>query len=160
MSGDSLRAADRLNLRFLADHPIDAARLIEQWPVERAVEVMVRQSVTTLLPVWQRLLPDTAAPLLMALPEKLADGLLSQLPASVVVRILGNCDPAHRDALLGRLEPAIRQDIETLLSYPKNTAGSIMDVAVAVYRRELTVGDALKQLKKKKDEDRTQSVSR
>jgi magnesium transporter len=150
MSGDSLRAADRLNLRFLADHPIDAARLIEQWPVERAVEVMVRQSVTTLLPVWQRLLPDTAAPLLIALPEKLADGLLSQLPASVAVRIFGNCDPAHRDALLGRLEPGIRQDIETLLSYPKNTAGSIMEVAVPVYRRELTVGDALKQLKKKK----------
>ncbi len=149
MSADPIRAADALNRRFFIDYPLEAARKIEELRMSDVVEAAKRQPAQTLAPVWRCLAPQTAAGLLRALPDDLSDRLLAELPPSNAVRILGHLAMEERNRRLGRLDPAVKTELETLLSYPPDTAGRIMNTRVGIYQRQATAGDTLKSLRKK-----------
>ncbi|MHA6287371.1 magnesium transporter [Maricaulis sp. CAU 1757] len=147
MTGDSSRAEVELDRRFLVDHPLEAARRIEQLPVASVAAVAARQPVKILAPVWRSLLPETAASLLRALPEEVADRLLSEVPPSQAVRLLGFMPPGEVEPRLARLDPATRRELETLLAYPRDTAGRLMNSQVSTFRRDATAAATLEQLR-------------
>ena len=62
--------------------------------------------------------------------------LVEEMPANVVERILSQVDPATR------------KDINQLLQYPENSAGSIMTTEYVAFRQGITVGEAINQLRK------------
>lgn len=147
MTADPTRAADVLNGRFFMDHPIDAATRIEQLSISDVVEAAKRQPVRILTPVWRRLLPETAAKLLRALPEEMADQLLADVPPSQAARLLGHMPAAEVAARLSRLDPAVKRDLETLMAYPPDTAGRLMNTRVSTFRREATAGETINRLR-------------
>ncbi len=147
MSADPIRAADALNQRFFIDHPLDAARKIEELSASDVVEATKRQSVKILTPVWRQLLPETAANLLRALPEAMADQLLCEVPAAQAVRLLGHMPDEEVASRLSRLDPAIKKDLEMLLSYPRDTAGRLMSTNVSTFRKDATAGETLNRLR-------------
>ena len=146
MTADATRAADLLTRRFLTDYPMEAARNIERLTVEEVAEAMSRQTAVALVPVWLHLLPEVAARLLGALPEGLADKLLAELPPGYAVRLLGFLPDVERELRFGRLDPAIREELRALTSYPIGTAGRLMNPGVSAYRRQLTVDELLTRL--------------
>ena len=150
MTHDPRRAADILNRQFFLDFPIDAAQKIEELGVENTAHAVERQPAEVLAPVWRHILPDTAAKLLCALPDRLADPLLAEIPPPVAARILGNMEEQQRDTRLARLDPAIRKDLETILAFPPDTAGRLMDTRVATFRRDATAGETLRRLRKQR----------
>jgi magnesium transporter len=147
VNADPIRAVDALNRRFFIDYPLDAALKIEELRPADVTEAASRQPVQILAPVWRRLLPDTAARNLRALPDELADRLLAELPPPDALRILGHLAKEERYRRLARLDVAIRKELETLMSYPPNTAGRLMDTGVLTFRREMTAGGALNRLR-------------
>lgn len=147
MNADPLRAADALNRKFFVDHPLDAARRIEQLSTADVVDAAKRQPVRILTPVWRRLLPQTAANLLRALPEEMADQLLADVPPAQAVRLLGYMSDDEVAMRLSRLDPAIKKDLETLLSYPRDTAGRMMNTNVSTFRRDATASETLQKLR-------------
>lgn len=149
MNAELVRAADALNRQFFVDYPLDAARRIEQLPLSDVTEAAARQPVKILAPVWRRLLPETAARLLAAMPGDLSAPLLSELPSPEAVRILGHMSAQERRGTLERLDPAIRRDFETLMSFSPDTAGRLMDPAVPTFRPEVTAAETLKRLRGK-----------
>jgi magnesium transporter len=150
MSADPIRVADALNRQFFVDYPLDAAREIERLGINVVAAAAARQPAKELSPVWQRLLPERAASLLELLPDTLANRLLEELPPPHAVRILG-CLPEHqRKERVARLEPVVRDDVESMMSYPLNTAGRLMDVSVATFRQDMRAEDALKSLRQRK----------
>ncbi|MBE5826290.1 MAG: magnesium transporter [Butyrivibrio sp.] len=66
-----------------------------------------------------------------------ATDILEEMPASVVKRILANASPETR------------ADINHLLQYPEDSAGSIMTVEYVDLREDMTVGDAIDRIRKK-----------
>ncbi|MCR4715262.1 MAG: magnesium transporter [Treponemataceae bacterium] len=62
--------------------------------------------------------------------------LVEEMPANVVERILSQIDPATR------------KDINQLLQYPENSAGSIMTTEYVAFRLGTTVGQAINQLRR------------
>ncbi|MBQ7425246.1 MAG: magnesium transporter [Lachnospiraceae bacterium] len=66
-----------------------------------------------------------------------ATDILEEMPASVVKRILANASPETR------------ADINHLLQYPEDSAGSIMTVEYVDLREDMTVGDAIARIRKK-----------
>jgi magnesium transporter len=149
MASDPIHAADVLNRRFFTDYPLDAARKIEELAPAGIVPVLSRQPVQILAPVWRRLLPATAASLLAKFPAELADRLVAELQPSEAARILAQMPDDDRQALLARLDPAISADLETIFSYPPGTAGRMMNPAIVTFRREMTVGQALRRLRER-----------
>ncbi len=66
-----------------------------------------------------------------------ATDILEEMPASVVKRILANASPETR------------ADINHLLQYPEDSAGSIMTVEYVDLREDMTVSDAIERIRKK-----------
>lgn len=147
MTSAITRISDELTQRFFIDHPIDAARQIERLPVADVLDTTARIPAKILIPVWKNLLPETAARLLGALPEDMSGQLLAELPSSQAVRVLGFMPGAEMEKRLSKLEPSLRKDFETLLSYPSNTAGRLMNTAIATFRKDATVSDTLQRLR-------------
>ena len=61
--------------------------------------------------------------------------IIEEMPANVVERILNQVDPA------------IRKDINQLLQYPENSAGSIMTTEYVSLRLGITVGEAINHIR-------------
>lgn len=141
------RITDELTQRFFIDHPQDAARKIEELPIADVLEATARIPAKILTPVWQCLLPETAAKLLSALPEAVSDQLLAELTPSRAVRLLGFLPESEVTDRISRLAPVPKRDIEVLLSYPRDTAGRMMNTSISTYRRDATVGDTIERLR-------------
>jgi magnesium transporter len=141
------RVEDALNERYFIDHPIDAAREIETLPDSDVLAAVTRLPVKILTPVWRALLPETAARLLQAMPQELSDQLLVELPPAFAVRLLGFMPEAEVTERLSRIDPTLKKDLETLISYPRDTAGRLMNTAVSTFRRDASVGDTLQKLR-------------
>ena len=93
-----------------------------------------------------------------ALPTTTASALLEELPPTSSVRILGYLDADRRRAALASLDAQIRDELESIMTYPANTAGRYMDPGVPTYRRSVTARQALKQLRGRRDENCPKSV--
>ena len=75
-----------------------------------------------------------------------AADVLDEMPANIVKRILKQCD---KDT---------RSDINRLLNYPEDSAGSVMTVEYAELKSDLTIKQAISTLRKEIDEYETINV--
>lgn len=147
MTGNATVALQALTRRFLLDHPTEAARRIEEASAEAAAAALAGQPALLLVPLWQRLAPSAAADLLTAMPKDQAAALLAEMRPNEAIRLLGLLDDAERDRYLGLLPNAIQTELRALMRYPDGSAGRLMDTRVSMFRRSLTVGGALNQLR-------------
>ncbi len=150
MSGDATRAITLLDRRFFLDHPTDAAIEIENHATDSIAAALNAQPVRVLAPVWRKLLPETGARLLSLLPDATANALLAELPPNEAVQLIGQLSGDERARRLGSLDPAIRADLEMLMTFPEKSAGQLMDPRVDAYRGAMTVGATLRSLKVKR----------
>ncbi|MDE5604568.1 MAG: magnesium transporter [Eubacterium sp.] len=65
-----------------------------------------------------------------------AADIIEEMPASIVKRILKNTDPETREA------------INTILKYPEDSAGSIMTPELVDLKKDMTVEDAFKRIRR------------
>lgn len=150
MTGDAARAIKTLDRRFFLDHPADAAIEIETHNAESIATAITAQPVQVLVPVWRKLLPETGARLLAHLPEATAGALLTELPPNEAVQLIGQLPEEERATRLAKIDPAIRAELETLMTYPDGSAGRLMDTRVDAFRGTTTVGATVRSLKEKR----------
>lgn len=147
MTGNDLAIAeDLMTRRYLRDFPVEAARRIEELEPAEVLDAVSRQSAATLAPVFAFLMPDSAARLLTVLPGGLGDRILEELQPAQTLRIMAALPQDERAGRQARLEPAVRDELERLGSYPPDTAGRVMNPGVGAYPRDLTVGQLLRAL--------------
>ncbi len=88
----------------------------------------------------------------MTLVENVDRGHLSKLIETMAhddrADLLERMDPEHVEALLPLMAQAERNDIRRLLSYPDGSAGSIMTTDYASLPENITVSEALEQLRR------------
>jgi magnesium transporter len=147
MSADTELVTDQLSRQFFIEFPFDAARELELMSIRDAVEAAASIPTNVLVPAWQYLMPDKAAALLVRMPDSLASEILENLTLPQAVRILGCMSKQERKQRTERLKPAVREDIDSMMSYPPDTAGRLMDVSVVTYREDMSVAQALARLR-------------
>ena len=148
MSADPGRVMDALDRRFLTDYPHEAALKLEELEPDEVAGSLFRQPVKVVAPVWRLVSPQAAVRLSRSAPEGMTARLLAELPPTVAVRMLGQMSPAERDDCLAPLDPLIKGDLVSLLSFPADAVGRAMNTRVPVYRRQATAGDTLNSLRK------------
>ncbi len=150
MSDELKRAIEILDRRFLLDYPRLAALEIEKLPRSEAVRILSPHKSQTLVPVISFIAPDVAMHFLDALPAETVSGLLSEMSPNDAGRVLGMCDPQRREILLSELSPAIAAEISTMMEFPTDSAGQLMETRILHFRDTATVGETLDRLRKSK----------
>lgn len=147
MSPELAEVVDKLNRHYLRHHPRSAARRLEALAVEDAVEQIATQSAPVLAPVWPHLGADRGAALLAQMGQVQARNILSALLPTEAVRFLGAMTDEDRTRLLGALEPDLGAQLAELMTYPEDSAGSLMDTRVLTFRPQMQAAGALEMLR-------------
>ncbi|MBR9988619.1 MAG: magnesium transporter [Gemmatimonadetes bacterium] len=140
-------AIDALNLRFVKDHPFDAAHELERLAPSTTAPVLTRVPPEALRPIWGYITPVAGDALLHALPDTAAAALLRELEPSRAAGALLRMDATTRERHLEGVGHEAADDFRRLMTYPADSAGSLMDAHVAALRADTTAGVALEQLR-------------
>jgi magnesium transporter len=121
------------NLEALSNDEI--WRVLSHTPLRRRVEIFEFLSLPRQIE------------LVTALDKAGLSALLEEMAPDDRATLLKNMDQAQVEMLLPLIAQAERGDIRKLLSYPEHSAGSIMTTEYASLREDMTVRDALAQLR-------------
>jgi magnesium transporter len=104
--------------------------------------------------------PAVAARIAAHLGPETRAGLVRRIPRQAAAQLLSACEPAVTTSLLRRLDTAIdpaaflaslpaprRRELQDFLSYPEDSAGSLMDPAAPVFRVDERAGDVARALR-------------
>lgn len=147
MAGSARAAVNELNRRFMLEHPLETALLIENAEPGDVLDDIKRQPASLLAPVWSMMSTHVAAKLLVRLPDALARELLSELAPNVAVRLLGTLDKRDANELLDQLDETIAAELRRLMAFPEGTAGRLMDPRFVTFRENMRASDALDMLR-------------
>ncbi len=124
---------------FLAsERPADIAELLEGLPTDRAVTML------------ERLQLDVLADVLVAVTDAGRRRLLPLTDPARVAPALARLPEDARHMLLSDLDPRRAQELTSLLTFPPESAGGLMDPAVAILRPGNKVREALAVLRKQR----------
>jgi magnesium transporter len=136
----------RLADQLLAAHPERAAIALERQSLESSVALLCTTSAEHLARVVPLLSPQFCGDILRALPDEQVGEMLDSLSsdtAARLARLLG--DQAER--VLAAVKPVQADAIRSLLRYPADTAGGLMDPSVLALPRDLTAAEALDRIR-------------
>ena len=95
---------------------------------------------------------DQQAAMIAGADREEAGRLIADLPADVRVDVLKQLPGETADELLPLLPEEDRRDIFRLRAYPEGTAGAVMTTDFARLREDQTVGAAIEELRRQKEE--------
>ncbi|HMB73271.1 MAG TPA: CBS domain-containing protein, partial [Gammaproteobacteria bacterium] len=147
MTAELDRAIAALDRRFMLDFPRLAAARIERLPRKQTAAALSEHEPTTLAPVMALIAPDVAMELVDEFTPELAAALLSEVPPNIACRILGIFSLQRRTELLQRIDPSIAGEISSLMEYPVNSSGQLMETRVIHFREDSTVEQTLERLR-------------
>ncbi len=153
---DDLEAArfDRAREFTEREHPADIALLMSYLDDE------------LLQPVFVLLEEEKAAQVMVELDDATREQLLKNLPAETlapivddmesddavdVIQDLSDVDKAVAEEVRQRLGEEQRGEVDLLLEYPEDSAGGIMAVEFVAVNVNLTVGDAIREIRRQRD---------
>ncbi len=115
----------------------DSLKMFRILPKDMAADVFAELEIDNQQYIIQQLSDREASSIIDNLMADDATDLLEEMPANVVKRILASASPETR------------ADINHLLRYPEDSAGSIMTVEYVDLREDMTVNDAIDRIRKK-----------
>ncbi len=141
-------AIDALNRRYLQDYPAEAARRLEQMPINEAAGLLDAYPPHVSLPVWSRFSPGVAEQMLQAVSDHTALPLLTEMNPSLGAALLLRLDAEQQTHYLQHLPAETAAELRELMSYPADTAGHLMNPRVMALRIDSSASEALGQLRK------------
>lgn len=144
---DAPLVEDALNRAFLLNHPREAARKIETMLPKEAANLLSDQALYLILPVWNNLPPSVADNVLLNLSNQTVAGILSALDAGPCAALLSRFSVAKREEYFALMAPNIVSELREILTYPANCAGTLMDTDIIAFNENISVSDAVTQLR-------------
>jgi magnesium transporter len=134
--------------RYATLYPDEVASLAEILPAADAVALLRRFSLADAAAIVGRCRPDAAADLLEEIPTEEFGRLAPLLDPGRVASVLARVPTERRARLLSALDRDLAQELRTLMAYPPDSAGGIMDPRVTTFRPDATVRDAVKRIRR------------
>ena len=133
----------------------DLAELIEDLKRDEAIKVFSIMEKDKAAEVFTNLPIETEAELISVLTDKEAVALLNEMYADDAADLVEEMPANVVKRLLKKCPKETRNDINRLLNYPENSAGSLMTVEFAELKENLSIEKALEKLRKEKEEYET-----
>lgn len=126
----------------------DIAVILEELPEEDLFKIFRILPKTMAADVFSYLEVDHQHELITSMSEKDAAGIINNLMADDATDLLEEMPANIVKKILANANPDIRRDINHLLRYPEDSAGSIMTVEYVDLKETMTVEDAIERIRK------------
>ena len=148
MSADPVFVVNALNQAFLEHHPVAAQRVVNQMPVNDLLELLQQQDAIEMIQLWDELVLDLATAVLLKLPESDVRQILQRGDPVHVARVMIRLAIEERQRLMLLVDSARQRELESLVQYPEQSAGSLMDPRFIPINETLTVKEVLHRIRK------------
>ncbi|MGE0643146.1 MAG: magnesium transporter [Nitrospira sp.] len=137
----------KLHETFIIDHPDEAGPLLETFEIGeivRLIESIPPNSIAVLL---SSMNPAVAAETLAALPEELGIQVVRETSPGDAAGLLARLERDRRKAIIRHLARPLAKEIRLFMEYPAESVGSLMDAGVFALPEDLTIEDAVAQVR-------------
>lgn len=134
--------------RLMEMDEADIAEVLEEVKEENRIRLFRLLPKTLAADVFSELDVDTQQNIIIALTDKEAASILDNMYADDAADLIEEMPANVVNQILAKTSPSTRKDINTLLLYPEDSAGSIMTVELADLKEQDTVKQAITKLKK------------
>ncbi|MDH4252880.1 MAG: CBS domain-containing protein, partial [Nitrospira sp.] len=143
----------KLHETFIIDHPAEAGQLLESFAISeivRLIESVPPKSIAVLL---SSMNPAVAGETLRALPDELGILVVRETSPGDAAGLLARLERDRRKAILRRLARPLAKEIRLFMEYPAESVGSLMDARVFALPEDLTVEEAVTQVRVRAPKD-------
>jgi len=148
MNGKASHAVQALNEAFLHHYPAPALHTVNQLPIDEIVTLLQIQPAAEMVILWDGLMLDKANAVLQQIPETQAKKILQRGNPVHLARVLVRVTEEERQHWLTLVDSSRQRELNTLVQYPEESAGSLMDPRFMLLYETLTVREALHRIRK------------
>lgn len=128
-------------------NPVDIAALIEEFPEDERTKIFRLLPKSLAADVFSYLPIELEQDIIIALSDKEAGHILDNLNADDAADLIDEMPANVVKKLLANADPETRRDINHLLQYPDDSAGSIMTVEFMDLKESYTVEQSLRKIR-------------
>lgn len=136
-------------------YPAVAAEVLDDMPPAEIWKILSTCAIGRAAEIFEFLSPERQLQLVDLMDRRQLSQIIEHMSADDRVDLLEQMDDEHVEALLPLIAQAERNEIRKLLSYPDNSAGSIMTTEYAYAPSNITVREALERLKQQAPDSET-----
>jgi len=138
-----MNLTQQLRQTFIQEHPLEAARYVEELPAQSAGDMLHAMEPEHVAAFLEYCLPGPTADILKQFPLATSAAILSRLSSRAARAVLRRYDPPTQTSLLDQIDPAIGAHLRRSINLPDHTAGSLADPHVLTLPPDITVAQAL-----------------
>ena len=143
----------KIMLDELNEH--DIALIIEDLPSKELIKIFELLKKDIAADVFSCMETDTQANIISSLSDKDAVEIINEMSADDATDLMDEMPANVVNRLLSKVDKETRKNINTLLRYPDNSAGSVMTVEYFDFKSDITIKAAINKIKKEYDEKET-----
>ena len=128
-------------------HPVDVAEMLEELEDKQMILVFRLLQKDEAAETFTEMNSDTRQVLLNALSDSEIKEVMDEMYLDDTVDVLEEMPANVVDRLLMMTDEETRKQINTLLNYPDDSAGSIMNVDYIAFSKDMTVEDAILKIR-------------
>lgn len=133
----------------------DIAEIFEDLPTTEQLKIFRLLQKDIAADVFSYMETDTQSKLITLLSEKEAVDIINDMASDDAADLMEEIPANVVSRLLNKVDPEARRDINGLLNYPDDSAGSIMTTEYMDLKEENTIEDAIKKIKREYDDKET-----
>jgi CBS domain-containing protein len=133
-------------------HPSDLADIIEELGKISKTTVFSALDEEKAADVLEELEPHEQVHIIESLPIEKAADVLEKMPPDEAADVLDELETEKAELLLNEMEEESSEEVRELLEYPDKTVGSLMNTDVLSFSDNITIEDALNEIRQQKPE--------
>ncbi len=128
-------------------HPADLAQIISEVSQKERSAIFGSLDVDTAAEALHELEPQVQADIIHDMSKERASDILERMPPDEAADVLGDLPEAKAQELINLMEREEAEDVQELLEHEEDTAGGLMTTEYLAFPPDITVEDAIKELR-------------
>lgn len=128
-------------------HPVDVAEMLEEFDDKQVILIFRLLAKDEAAETFTEMTADMREVILKALTDSEIKEFMDEMYLDDAVDVLEELPANVVDRLMKMTDAETRVQINTLLNYPEDSAGSIMNVEYIAFNKEMTVEDAILRIR-------------
>ena len=132
---------------FFLKHHEEAARILDAYPPADILRILQGTGAKNAANLLSSVTPPVAAEVITLMPTDLLKQIIPHMSPSLAGALFKRLEEDLQRAILFRVPDRYAQEIRSYMTYPVESVGSIMDPRFFVLQEEVTVRDAMLQVR-------------